>query len=222
MEKEITHIVIGDIHGRTNWKELIDVNKINIFVGDYFDPYEIYGFNELKSNFLEIIDYKKKYPNSILIILTTHTELSRNGYLVNAFRYIDKISLHQELVEAFTKVKSMFQRRETILLHQVSIGDIKVPIGDIIYIETEKRNILVHTKKTTCCCKENIQKVGGQLKEKGFCRPHRSYLVNMDWVEEVEKQGVILKTGETILVSGRRYSELKKEVYYWKFKYGNG
>ena len=166
--------------------------------------------------------YKKKYPNSILIILTTHTELSRNGYLVNAFRYIDKISLHQELVEAFTKVKSMFQRRETILLHQVSIGDIKVPIGDIIYIETEKRNILVHTKKTTCCCKENIQKVGGQLKEKGFCRPHRSYLVNMDWVEEVEKQGVILKTGETILVSGRRYSELKKEVYYWKFKYGNG
>ena len=33
MEKEITHIVIGDIHGRKNWKELMDVLKFLWSIG---------------------------------------------------------------------------------------------------------------------------------------------------------------------------------------------
>jgi len=31
--------IIGDIHGRTCWKQLIVSDAINIFVGDYFSPY---------------------------------------------------------------------------------------------------------------------------------------------------------------------------------------
>ena len=40
--------VIGDIHGRTKWKELVKDDAVNIFVGDYFDPYDDYTFEELK------------------------------------------------------------------------------------------------------------------------------------------------------------------------------
>ena len=39
----------------------------------------------------QVIEHAKKgNSEGIYIILTTHTEMSRKGYLVNAFRYIDK------------------------------------------------------------------------------------------------------------------------------------
>lgn len=64
--------VIGDIHGRNNWKNLIDINAINIFVGDYFDPYDKISFENLKQNFLEIINYKKEYPENFILLYGNH------------------------------------------------------------------------------------------------------------------------------------------------------
>lgn len=63
--------LIGDIHGRSSWKEIIREDSINIFVGDYFDPYLDYddiSFEDCKNNFLEIIEFKKKHPETILLI----------------------------------------------------------------------------------------------------------------------------------------------------------
>ena len=65
-------IVIGDIHGRKNWKDLIDKSAVNVFVGDYFDPYEDYSFDELKQNFLDIMLFKIQYPENVVLLLGNH------------------------------------------------------------------------------------------------------------------------------------------------------
>lgn len=59
--------VIGDIHGRKNWKELVKEDAVNVFLGDYFDPYDRISTDDLIENFLEIIDLKQKYPETILL-----------------------------------------------------------------------------------------------------------------------------------------------------------
>lgn len=65
-------IVIGDIHGRKNWKDLIDKSAVNVFVGDYFDPYEDYEFDELKQNFLDIMRFKIQYPENVVLLYGNH------------------------------------------------------------------------------------------------------------------------------------------------------
>lgn len=60
--------IIGDIHGRNCWRELVDDNCVNIFVGDYFSPYEKIPFDIQKQNFLDIIEYKQKHPETVLLI----------------------------------------------------------------------------------------------------------------------------------------------------------
>ena len=59
--------VIGDIHGRTNWKNVVIPDGINVFVGDYFDPYTDISANSMVENFLEIMDFKSKRPETILL-----------------------------------------------------------------------------------------------------------------------------------------------------------
>ena len=67
-----TYNIIGDIHGRTNWKGLVNEDFINIFVGDYFDPYTWIPFYELQQNFQEIIDLKKQLPDKVVLLYGNH------------------------------------------------------------------------------------------------------------------------------------------------------
>ena len=67
-----TYNIIGDIHGRDAWKRLVDESCINIFVGDYFDPYDRIHFMDLQYNFMEIIEYKKKHPENVVLLYGNH------------------------------------------------------------------------------------------------------------------------------------------------------
>lgn len=68
----MTYNIIGDIHGKTSWKQLVDDTFINIFVGDYFDPYESIPFSKLKQNFLDIIAYKNEHPDNVVLLYGNH------------------------------------------------------------------------------------------------------------------------------------------------------
>ena len=63
----IRYNIIGDIHGRTCWKELVKDDCVNIFVGDYLDPYEQVPYEALIRNFVDIIAYKMRHPQTVLL-----------------------------------------------------------------------------------------------------------------------------------------------------------
>jgi hypothetical protein len=67
-------IAIGDIHGRSCWKEIVaehmDAHKI-VFVGDYFDSFDISVAEQLY-NFKEIIQLKKDHPSKIVLLKGNH------------------------------------------------------------------------------------------------------------------------------------------------------
>ena len=70
-------IVIPDIHGRKFWRKAIpwaDSMPI-IFLGDYLDPYfreEGIDSEEAYDQLDEILDFKKKYPEMITLLLGNH------------------------------------------------------------------------------------------------------------------------------------------------------
>jgi len=63
-------LVLGDTHGRSNWKLAIHQDKPDrvIFIGDYFDSFEISGVEQI-NNFKEIIQYKENNPQVEVVLL---------------------------------------------------------------------------------------------------------------------------------------------------------
>ena len=63
-------VVFGDTHGRSNWKLAVHKENPNrvIFIGDYFDSFEITGLEQIH-NFKEIIQYKEKNPQVEVVML---------------------------------------------------------------------------------------------------------------------------------------------------------
>lgn len=64
-------IVLGDTHGRSNWKLAIyqeePIDRV-IFIGDYFDSYDISGVEQI-DNFKNIIKYKENNPQVEVVML---------------------------------------------------------------------------------------------------------------------------------------------------------
>lgn len=64
-------VVIGDIHGRTIWKDILDKEQPDkvIFLGDYID--NISSVKQLR-NLLEILDLKEYNPNDTVLLRGNH------------------------------------------------------------------------------------------------------------------------------------------------------
>ena len=77
-------IAIGDIHGRDQWKLIVEQAKwdICVFVGDYFDSFDIDAETQIK-NFEAIVRFKVK-SNKIVVLLMGNHDLH---YLVDNERY---------------------------------------------------------------------------------------------------------------------------------------
>jgi hypothetical protein len=63
-------IVLGDTHGRSFWKLAVHQDNPDrvIFIGDYFDSFEISGLEQIH-NFKEIIKYKEDNPQVEVVML---------------------------------------------------------------------------------------------------------------------------------------------------------
>ena len=65
---------IGDIHGRSVWKEIVKTESDSdrfVFVGDYFDSFVISGVEQIQ-NFKDIIEFKKNSDKEVILLLGNH------------------------------------------------------------------------------------------------------------------------------------------------------
>jgi predicted MPP superfamily phosphohydrolase len=64
------NLVLGDTHGRSNWKLAIHQEQPDrvIFIGDYFDSFEFSGVEQI-DNFKQIIQYKENNPQVEVVLL---------------------------------------------------------------------------------------------------------------------------------------------------------
>ena len=84
MEKKLHKtICIGDIHGRSFWKLIIEMEKPDrvIFIGDYWDSFQINTETQV-NNFLDILEYKKSGLSEVILLRGNHDVHydSRIGY----------------------------------------------------------------------------------------------------------------------------------------------
>jgi len=104
---------IGDIHGKSVWKKFIKDPTINFFVfsGDYVDNDMgmVISDEEMIENFQDIIDFKRKNMNSVIVLKGNH-DLSYwylNYPIFKCSRFRESIAM--ELNDLYSFNKDLFQ-----------------------------------------------------------------------------------------------------------------
>jgi hypothetical protein len=67
-------IALGDTHGRTKWKGIVSNTKFDlvVFIGDYFDTHEEISPEQQKTNFQDLIAYKKANMDKVVLLFGNH------------------------------------------------------------------------------------------------------------------------------------------------------
>ena len=218
---------VKEILEKYPWKEQINMEMFSC--GEDFvknNGYDI-AFMDIEMKGMDGFEtvrlYKENNENTIIIFLTTHTELSRKGYIVNAFRYIDKNEKEMEIEvnEALATIEAMESRNYIVSFHVLHMGEISLRTKDILFIETDKRNVIVHTKDRLYTSNRKIDEMEDELKERGFFRCDKSYLVNLENIDFIDKVNAYFKNGEKARVSIRKYPELKEKYLEYKYRFAN-
>lgn len=163
----------------------------------------------------------EKNKETIIIFLTTHMELCNRGYMINAFRYINKDYIVAEMQEALEAVADLWNRKSVLKCHLIQAGDYEIPLGEILYIETEKRNVVIHTKTQKYNSNRTMDDLEKELKDQWFFRCHKSYLVNLENIQKMDELDVYFENGERAMISVRNRSELKRKHMEYRFRYAN-
>lgn len=178
------------------------------------------------SGFEVTIKYKSQFAKSIVMIVTSYKEYCREGYKVEAFRYIEKDNLEEEMQEGLEHALTKLRRYQTMEINVPEQGKVMLVYKDIIYIETikQERKVIFHTIKQDYTAEEKITELTKRLEEDGFYRSNKSVLVNLDWVEKVSSDGIeaakkiCLRNGKKVSLGVKKRKELMMKLYEWRLK----
>ena len=157
--------------------------------------------------------FREKAFDKILIFVSSSREYVFDAYDVEAFQYllkpVDNRKLKRVLQKAVLKTEKC--SREFIIVSRERQKK-KLFLDDIYYLEIKGRVVDVHGTEGIFTYYEQIGELENKLRDKGFFRCHKSYLINLKYVDVYNRQEVILENGEGIVIAKRRYDEFCQEV----------
>lgn len=174
-----------------------------------------------RENGLEIA---REYPykkETRIIFLTSHIEEMPNGYKVRAFRFLTKPIEPAHFEEAlFSAIRDIEQDKRFTVTDEE--GEHIIRSSEIFYLESQQRSTGVRTRERFARLPLSIEEMKKELDMTQFYCPHKSYIVNMDFIRTIDKGVVILKNDEKIKISRLKMKDFKEKFYDYLRSRANG
>lgn len=163
-----------------------------------------------KINGIEVAKKIREIDRDVeIVFLTSSQEYALASYEIKAFNYIMKQSsqFEKKIVEAIEHASS--RKQDFLLVINKSTVE-KVPINKIIFIESDKRKVIIHTTEAVYEMYNKLDHLVKKLDNPKFVRTHRSYLLNMDYIQKIEKKEILTTNQQLIPISRGRTEEIKE------------
>lgn len=150
--------------------------------------------------------------NSEIIFLTGLIEYAKDGYKVRAYRYILKPIKFDELQESILNcIEEINKNKRKYFLIDQNGKIEKIKIDLIKYIEINRKELIIHlVDKNIIYSWKSIAEFDKKLEKYGFFRVHKSFLVNMIYIDLITNDAVIIGE-DKVPVSKYRIKDLKQK-----------
>lgn len=163
------------------------------------------------------IDFIRTIQNQYQVILTTaYHQYALEGYNLNVVDYLLKPIEFSRFLQAIQKISKQQPKstdavlttpgKEQFYFFNVDKRQVKVYLKDILYIESLKEYVKIHTPKNYLVTKFQIGEFEALLNTPSLLRVHKSYIVNVDKITAFSASAIEIDA-HTIPI-GRTYKEL--------------
>ena len=137
----------------------------------------------------------------ILIFITSAAQFAIHGYQVGALSYLPWFAFSQELSRC---LEAVAKRHGASVLLQSGTSTHRIDVADIVYVESIKHRLDVHTTSGTYSITSSLKAMEDQLDGHDFFRSNSCYLVNLAHVRGVADQECLMTGGERLRISRPR------------------
>lgn len=156
---------------------------------------------------------KENNKNIIIFFITEYDKYIDDAMDLFALRFIKKPLDYQRFYTGLDKAIELIND-ETIELFLKDANTVqKIKAKDIIYIETDDHKVKIVTTMGVFYSSDLIDYWEKKLTHISFYRIHKSYILNLDYIDQYTRNEVKLTTGEIIGVSYRKQSAFRNYFF---------
>lgn len=149
-------------------------------------------------------------PNCTLIFITVSGEHALEAYSVKAIAYVKKPLNAKNVAEALDMCKETLQKNARVIRVPVGYGNIvEIPLPAIRYVEVYNKEAVFHLSDKTISVRIPLDEIEKTLNGDPFLRCHRSYIVNINYLDDVREQDILLKGGQLAPLAKNKRAEIK-------------
>lgn len=152
---------------------------------------------------------REKNSDICIIFVTTMTQYALEGYKVHAFGFLKKpltyAQLRLQMLDAVQMLKSRIPESITV---KSGHDTWRLDLDKLYYMEIYGHDIHAVCTDRTVVCYGSLSDFEQILTSKGFCRCHKSFLVNLRHIRQIGMAQIFMTDGSAVPVSKYR----KKEV----------
>ncbi len=199
------------------------------------DAMNILDEQEIDAIFIDInmpdlngLDFVKSLNHPPMVVFTTaYQEYAIEGYKVDAIDYLLKPFGMGDILRAADKVKRQYDLLHTASLSPTDDDDalflkteykvVRILVHDIIYVEGMSEYLRIHlVGQKPVVALLSMKKMEERLPAQDFMRIHKSYIINLHHIAEINRARVVLDNEEDLPI-GDSYREKLNEYINKKF-----
>lgn len=155
-----------------------------------------------------------------ILIITSTTEYAVEGYKINAQRYLLKPIDHDELMKAaIPLLQESINREERFFTFSQDGAAVRVRLDQILYFESDLKLVHLVTRQEEYTFPHTLSQIESDLAKEGFERVHKSFVVNLRYVNRLNAQSLTLDNQQELPVSKHRYKDILRRIM--QFESGN-
>lgn len=145
------------------------------------------------------------------------------GYIIKPFKEIDiqtaiEIALYKHSKESEVRKErdlyySMVEKNDSVDMMFVKANQrlVKIRYADIYFIEALKDYVVINATERRFTIHSTMKDIERKMPEKDFIRVHRSFIVRMDKIKEIDHSNVILENDKKVIPVGGSYKEVLQQ-----------
>jgi len=196
IESEITHFLTGEA--------LLDIFEKGLYDLIFLDVYmeRINGIETAEG-------IREKDAQVVIVFTTTSDDFTREGYRLNAYKYMLKPIEASDVVEALELATLKRDKAQGAVLSIVVDGKpVTILLSDIIYVESNNRRSVVYTEDGEYATLTTIDALEKMLPAPRFLRSHRAYVVNLDHVQDIDED-FLMDNGNRAYIRVKDFRKIK-------------
>lgn len=161
----------------------------------------------------ELMD-RLDYPLQV-ILTTSKTEYAYDAFQYNVTDYLRKPFSYDRFLESVQKLRPPAAENQSSQADHIFIKVdgklIRLESSDILYIESMGDYVRFITRQRKYITHNTIKNIESRVEGMGFLKVHRSYIVNMSQVDDLQDTNLIVK-GVSIPVSKSHKMRIRQEL----------